>query len=83
MITSGALLMAAALGVATQPTPAIIHEQSTEQMYRNYMESGSIYYGNHSDGPPDHIVKQTDQLLLPAIEHEAQRFAFDQKTAGR
>ena len=57
MITATALLTVA-LVAAAQPAPALIHAQqqtqqlSTEQMYRNYMESGSIYYGNNAFGPP-------------------------------
>ncbi|OCB03276.1 hypothetical protein BBC27_08770 [Acidithiobacillus ferrivorans] len=80
------LLMVAALGIgAVQPAPAIIHDhESTAQMYRNYMETGSIYYSNsHASGSPVHIVKRTDQPLLPAIQHEAAQFAGIRKTATR
>lgn len=51
------------------------HHLSTGQMYRNYMQSGSIYYGPDSSGPPAHIVSVTKKPLLPAIRHEARRFA--------
>jgi len=48
---------------------------STDQMYRNFMESGSIYYGDHRDGPPAHIVQRT-RPSIQAIEQDARRFAF-------
>jgi hypothetical protein len=48
---------------------------STTQMYRNFLESGSIYYGDHYAGPPAHIATQS-KPTLNAIEHEARQFAF-------
>jgi len=69
------------------PAPTIAHHEaqiqqqhttrslSTDRMYRDYMESGSIYYGDHTDGPPAHIVKQVSPTIQ-AIEAEGRQFAF-------
>lgn len=56
------------------PTHTHGHHITTEQMYRNYMQSGS-YYGPDSSGPPAHIVSVTKSPMLQGIEHEARRFA--------
>lgn len=74
-------MIAAGAGVPATHALLSAHTQrlSTEQMYRNYMQSGSIYYGPHSPGPPAHIVSVTKEPLLPAIEREAARFAGVQK----
>ena len=70
------LLLAASLNLPAGSPPGVVQHESTSQMYRNYMETGSIYYSNsHVSGPPIHLVKKTDRPLLPAIEHEARRFA--------
>ena len=58
---------------APAPPPHQAHI-STEQMFRNYMQSGSIYYGPHHQ-PPTHIVMITKKPLLPAVENEAPIFA--------
>ena len=80
------LAVAALVSTMIAPSPVITHHQqmrqhtaqarlSTEQMYRDFMESGSIYYGDHRAGPPAHMVKRANPSLQ-AIEHEAKRFAF-------
>ena len=81
-----AVALVTAMIAAGVPAPAVhalppthahaqAHHLSTGQMYRNYMQSGSIYYGPDSSGPPAHIVSVTKKPLLPAIRHEARRFA--------
>jgi len=82
-----ALKAVALVSTMITPAPTIAHHEpqmqqhtararlSTEQMYRNFMESGSIYYGDHRDGPPAHIVAQT-RPTMQGIEHEARQFAF-------
>jgi hypothetical protein len=56
-----------------QPTTA--RRLTTDQMYRDYMESGSIYYGDRRVGALAHIVKQVAPTIQ-GIEHEARQFAF-------
>ena len=51
---------------------------STAQMFRNYMQSGSVYYGPHHH-PARHVVMITKKPLLAAIEAEAPIFAGLQK----
>ena len=63
------------------PAPAPAHQAahlSTNQMFRNYMQSGSIYYGPHHH-PARHIATVTKRPMLAAIEHEAPTFAGLQK----
>ncbi|MDA8246969.1 hypothetical protein [Acidithiobacillus sp.] len=55
------------------PAPHAAH-LSTSQMFRNYMQSGSIYYGPHHQ-PPTHIVTITKRPVLAAIQDEAPIFA--------
>ena len=62
---------------STTPPPALPSHQahlSTQQMFRNYLQSGSIYYGPHHT-PRAHIVTITKRPVLAAIEHEAPIFA--------
>ena len=83
-------LAVALLSTMIAPAPIVAHHDapmpqiqqhtararlSTDQMYRDFMQSGSIYYSDHRDGPPAHIVAQT-QPTMQGIEHEARRFAF-------
>lgn len=79
-----AVSLVTSAAIAVTPAAPAVHAQerlSTEQMYRNYMESGSIYYSPGSSGPPAHIVTVTRQPTMQAIEREAQRFAAgSQKT---
>lgn len=81
LITSTAIAGAAGVpavhALPQPPTPNHTHTRhlSTEQMYRNYMQSGSIFYGPDASGPPAHIVSVTKGPMLQGIEHEARRFA--------
>ena len=59
------------------PTHQAAH-LSTKQMFRNYMQSGSIYYGPHHH-PARHIVTITKRPTLAAIQDEAPIFAGLQK----
>ena len=63
---------------STAPSPALPSHQaahlSTQQMFRNYLQSGSIYYGPHHQ-PATHIVMITKKPLLAAIQDEAPIFA--------
>lgn len=63
---------------STAPAPALAAHLSTNQMFRNYLQSGSIYYGPHHH-PARHIVTITKRPLLAAIEAEAPIFAGLQK----
>ena len=81
MIAKAALLASLITSTLAQastapPPPPSAHRAhiSTEQMFRNYMQSGSIYYGPHHQ-PPTHIVMITKKPLLPAVENEAPIFA--------
>lgn len=56
------------------PPPHQAARLSTAQMFRNYLQSGSIYYGPHHH-PAAHIVTITKRPVLAAIEHEAPIFA--------
>jgi hypothetical protein len=82
------LTVAAMVSTMIAPAPVVAHEPQgqpmshrtsarlgTEQMYRDYMESGSIYYGDRRAGPPARIVERTKPSMR-AIEREARRFAF-------
>jgi len=73
-------MIAPAPVIAQEPQTQPMHQRisarlGAEQMYRDYMESGSIYYGDHRVGPPAHIVERTAPSMR-AIEGEARRFAF-------
>lgn len=60
-----------------QPPPPLSAHQahlSTEQMFRNFLQTGSIYYGPHHQ-PARHIVTITKRPMLRAIEREAPIFA--------
>ena len=62
---------------STTPPPALPSHQahlSTQQMFRNYLQSGSIYYGPHHT-PRAHIVTITKRPMLAAIQDEAPIFA--------
>ncbi|MBW9247871.1 MAG: hypothetical protein GJU72_02020 [Acidithiobacillus ferriphilus] len=89
MITKTAFLLASLITTsaytsaqaATAPPPPPAHQAahlSTEQMFRNYMQSGSIYYGPHHH-PARHVVLITKRPLLAAIQDEAPIFAGLQK----
>lgn len=79
-----ALLLASLVTFATiaqastaPPPPAPAHQAahlSTKQMFRNYMQSGSIYYGPRHH-PARHIVTITKRPTLAAIQDEAPIFA--------
>ena len=74
LITTSAYASAQA---STAPPPAPPPHQahlSIAQMFRNYMQSGSIYYGPHHQ-PPAHIVTITKRPVLTAIQDEAPIFA--------
>jgi hypothetical protein len=74
LITTSACTIAQA---STTPAPAPAHQAahlSTNQMFRNYMQSGSIYYGPHHH-PARHVVMITKRPLLQAIQNEAPIFA--------
>jgi hypothetical protein len=82
-----ALKAVALVSTMITPAPTIAHHEpqmqqhkalarlNTKQMYRDYMESGSIYYGDHRNGPPAHIVKRV-KPTLNAIESASKQFAF-------
>lgn len=70
-----ALITSTMIAAGAAGVPAVhAHHLSTEQMYRNYMQSGSILYGPDSS-PATHIVAITKSPMLQGIEHEARRFA--------
>ena len=88
MMVMHTLAVAALVSTTIAPAPVVAHQQqpiqqqpttarrlSTEQMYRDFMQSGSIYYGDHRAGPPAHMVKRTKPSMR-GIEQEARRFAF-------
>ena len=70
-------LLLASLITTTAPPPHQAH-LSTAQMFRNYLQSGSIYFGPHHQ-PPTHIVTITKRPMLQAIQNEAPIFAGLQK----
>lgn len=81
LITSIITCTIAQASTAPPPPPPPAHQAayiSTQQMFRNYMQSGSIYYGPHHH-PARHVVMITKKPLLPAIENEAPIFAGLQK----
>ena len=73
LITTSACTIAQASTTPASPPHQAAH-LSTAQMFRNYMQSGSIYYGPHHQ-PATHIVTITKKPLLAAIEAEAPIFA--------
>ncbi|MBU2844473.1 hypothetical protein HF923_01230 [Acidithiobacillus ferriphilus] len=91
MIAKAALLCASLITIiitctiaqaSTAPPPALPSHQaahlSTTQMFRNFLQSGSICYGPHHT-PRAHIVTITKRPVLAAIEAEAPIFAGLQK----
>jgi len=89
-MTMHTLAVAALVSTMIAPSPVIAHHDakmpqiqqhtvrarlSTDQMYRDFMQSGSIYYGDHRAGPPAHMVKRANPSMR-GIEQEARRFAF-------
>ena len=77
LITTSACTIAQASTTPAPPPHQAAHI-STEQMFRNYMQSGSIYYGPHYH-PARHVVMITKRPLLQAIQNEAPIFAGLQK----
>jgi len=87
-MTMHTLAVAALVSTMIAPSPVIAHHAAqmrqraraerrlgTDQMYRDYMQSGSIYFGDHGNGPTAHIVMRGSPTMQ-AIEHEARQFAF-------
>ena len=74
LITCTATATAQASTAPAAPPPPHQAHLSTQQMFRNYMQSGSIYYGPHHH-PARHVVLITKRPLLAAIQDEAPIFA--------
>lgn len=84
-------------GAGVAPAPAVVrahgqqavaqHRLSAEQMYRDYMETGSIYYSDSgTSGPPIKRVTVPNQHLLQSlqsIETEAAKMAHPHPPQAR
>lgn len=75
MIAAGAAGVPAVHALPHAQAQTQAHRLTTEQMYRNYMQSGSVFYGPHSSGPPAHVVAVTKSPMRQAIQHEARVFS--------
>ncbi len=78
-----------AVAAAPSQNQTQTHRISTDQMLRNFLETGSINHGADGSGPARHIVAITQKPLLQAVQQEARKFSGlnpsqnDSQTANR
>ena len=68
-------------GVQTTPMSSS-HRWSTKQMFRDYLQTGAIYYGPHHR-PSARVVPQAGRFSLGNIEKEAVVFAGLRRQAAK